>query len=140
MSEEPIHNSSIFRLEGLMNLFLRVIAIIFLWFSMRYWMLLVGIDDPQIRFDTMQLHWQIAAANLSVLYPIAALGLWGLFRWGIVIWIITAGMELVMYVGYPDLFGTSKPLVIFHLTSIATWLVYAAIRFLESRRALVRDV
>lgn len=139
MNEEPIKNAIVFRLEGLMNLFLRVIAIIFLLYAIRYWMLVVGFTDPDIRFDVMPVHWKISAATLSVLYPVAALGLWGLFRWGIVIWFITVAIELIMYLGYPDLFGQAETLVIFHMVSILTWLIYEVIRFAEEKRALLKE-
>lgn len=97
-------------------------------------MRVVGFSNPEIRFDTMPLHWKLTAATLSVMYPIAALGLWGLFRWGIVIWFLTAAIELLMYVVYPDLFGSANTLVLFHISSIAVWLLYKLISFLTSKR------
>lgn len=120
-----------------MNLFLRILALIFICFAVRYWILLVGALDNEVRFDTMQNHWKIVATFFSVFYPVAALGLWGLFRWGIVIWFLTAGLELAMHVLYPQLYGELNSLVVFHCASMGTWLVYALIEFLDKKRALI---
>lgn len=137
MDQAPIKSGAIFKLEGLMNLFLRVLALIFICFAVRYWLLVVGVLDPEIRFDVMPNHWKVAGAFFSVSYPVAALGLWGLFRWGVVVWFLVAGIELATHLLYPDLFETFRPLIIFHLASMGTWLLYILIEFLDKKRALI---
>lgn len=137
MNDAPMKSRSIFNLEGIMNLFMRILAIIFICYAIRYWLLMVGVLDPEIRFDVMSNHWKVAATFFSVFYPVAALGLWGLFRWGVVVWFLTAFVELVMHVFYPQLFGAYNALVIFHLVSLATWLIYVLIEFLDSKRTQI---
>lgn len=122
-----------------MNLFLRIVAIALIGFAIRYWLLLIGILDPAVRFDTMESHWKVAATFFSVFYPIAALGLWGLFRWGIVIWFFAASFELVMHLVYPQLFGDYYSLVIFHVTSLACWLLCILIEYLDRQRLRLKE-
>ncbi len=137
MSKEPLKSRTVFSLEGLMNLFLRILALVFIVFTVRYWLLLIGVFDPEIRFDTMANHWKVAGTFFSVFYPIAALGLWGLFRWGIVIWFLVASLELVLHVFYPEFFWQYPSLMIFHLVSMGAWLIYALIEFLDKRRKFI---
>ncbi len=139
MNEEPIKSSIISKLEGLINLFLRILALVFIAFAIKYWLVLVGVLDVEIRFDTMPNHWKVAATFLGVFYPIAALGLWGLYRWGIVIWFLTASIELVMHVFYPQLYGQFETLVIFHLVSMTAWLLYSLVQYLDQRRTLIQN-
>lgn len=134
MNEEPIHSETVFRLEGLIHLWMRGLALIFLFFAVRYWALLVGFNDDTIRFDTMPTHWQVAAATLSVCYPVGALGVWGFHRWGIVVWFITAMIEIIMHVIYPQLYGQALTLVIFHLASMIIWLLFVLFEFLANKK------
>lgn len=139
MSQQIEQPRTVFALEGLMNLFLRIVAIALIGFAIRYWLLLIGILDPAVRFDTMESHWKVAATFFSVFYPIAALGLWGLFRWGIVIWFFAASFELVMHLVYPQLFGDYYSLVIFHVTSLACWLLCILIEYLDRQRLRLKE-
>ncbi len=139
MSQQIEQPRTVFALEGLMNLFLRIVAIALIGFAIRYWLLLIGILDPAVRFDTMESHWKVAATFFSVFYPIAALGLWGLFRWGIVIWFFAASFELVMHLVYPQLFGDYYSLVVFHVTSLACWLLCILIEYLDRQRLRLKE-
>lgn len=139
MNQQTEQSRTVFALEGLMNLFLRVVALALIGFAIRYWLLLIGILDPAVRFDTMETHWKVAATFFSVFYPIAALGLWGLFRWGIVIWFFAASFELVMHLVYPQLFGDYYSLVIFHATSLACWLLCILIEYLDKQRLRLKE-
>lgn len=122
--------------ESAFALFLRVVAAYCLLFGILYWIRLIGLyDGPLWRFDLMPVHWQVAAVTLSVFFPFAAIGLWMLSSWGPVIWFICAVTEIVMYAGFPDLFG-SRPLIV--VSHIVVALIYAAFRVvlhLQSRRA-----
>ncbi len=122
-----------------MNLFMKIISLVLIFFAIRYWLLIVGVLDENARFDTMQTHWKVASSFFSIFYPIAALGLWGLSKWGVVIWFLAAGFELVMHLVYPQLFGLYKALVIFHIASMGTWLLYILIDFLDNQRQLLKE-
>ncbi|WP_378943024.1 DUF6163 family protein [Mesorhizobium sp. ANAO-SY3R2] len=118
-----IHPSAV---EGAFALFLRVVAAYCLLFGILYWIRLIGLYDGALwRFDLMPVHWQIAAVILSVFFPFAAIGLWMLSSWGPVIWFICAATEVVMYAGFPDLFGSRPVIVAAH---IVVALIYAGFR------------
>ncbi len=111
--------------------FLRVVAIACLWFSLQYWAMLVGFSlHGQGRFDLLSLPWRAAASSLAVVFPVAALGLWLASSWGPVIWVIGAGAQILMYGFWSDVFGYNNlvmPMhgliaVVYGLFRLAMWL------------------
>lgn len=100
--------------RSLVGIYLKIVALFLIVFSLGYWARLVGIHDPTFAFDSMPPHWQAAIASLVVLQPIAALGLWGHSRWGIVVWVLVIAIEFVMYGLFPSLFGTANRLLMFY--------------------------
>jgi hypothetical protein len=89
--------------------FQRVIAGYCLLFGVLYWIRLIGVYPGILwRFDLMPVYWQVAGVVLAVFFPFAAIGLWMLVSWGPVIWAICAATETVMYVVFPDLYGTAR--------------------------------
>lgn len=104
--------------------FPRVIAIFLLLFAVQYWTRLTGFRaGPEFRFDTMSDHWRVASASLAVLFPVAALGLWGRFSWGFVVWLLAAGGETVMHVWLTELYGRADFTVGFHLVTFVIFVV-----------------
>ena len=119
-----------FDLRRLYRLFTRIVSLFFIALAVQYWLKAIGFPDSNIRFDTMSSHWQVAVAFLAVVQPIASLGLWGNFKWGLVVWAIVAGVELLMYSFYSEYFGANIPILVFHLASLTTFVLYFfAIRF-----------
>lgn len=115
--------------------FQRIIACYCLLFGVLYWVRLIGIYDGALwRFDLMPVHWQIAAVTLSVFYPFAASGLWMLASWGPVIWFICAATEIVMYAGFPDLFGARPAIVWSHASVALLYIAFRIVIFLQKRR------
>jgi hypothetical protein len=113
--------------ELIFQWFHRLVAIYCLIFGLLYWVRLIGIyEGAAWRFDLMPVHWQIAAVALAVLFPFAASGLWMVASWGAVIWTMCAVAEVVMYAGFPELFGRRDLLVVAHL---CVALLYLALRF-----------
>ena len=113
----------------------RVIAIFLVVFALQYWMRLIGFHDgADYRFDTMPEHWRIAAASLAVLFPMAALGLWGGFSWGIVVWVLAAGIEIVMHAWFTRLFGRADYSVGFHVATLAMFAGLALLSRYAARR------
>lgn len=103
----------------------RALALTCMAIGLAYWVRLIGIYDGALwRFDLMPLHWQVACTVLSVLFPIAATGLWMTVSWGPVIWVIAAVGEIVMYAGFPELFGARPALVAFHIAALAVFAVW----------------
>jgi hypothetical protein len=116
--------------------FQRVIAGYCLLFGILYWIRLIGLyDGPLWRFDLMPVHWQVAAVTLSVFFPFASIGLWMLSSWGPVIWFICAFTEMVMYIGFPDLFGHRPLIVLSHILVGVLYVLFRVTIFLQKRRA-----
>ncbi|MGI9351628.1 MAG: DUF6163 family protein [Rhizobiaceae bacterium] len=120
-------------------LLMRVVASVLLVFSASYWALLVGISDSATRFDSMSTSWQLAAASLVVLQPVAALGLWGGWRWGVVMWVFVAAIEFTMYGIYPDIFGEANFLLIFHAVGILAYICMALFLNAKSESVIEED-
>jgi Family of unknown function (DUF6163) len=113
--------------------FHRVIALFCLASGVSYWIALIGLNEGAIgRFDLMPIHWQVAATSLAVLLPVAAVGLWMVVSWGPVIWVAAAVSEIIMYQGFPQLFGY-KPLIIMAHFSVAV--LYILFRIVLARQA-----
>ncbi len=126
--------------SGLANLLLvvlrRMIAAFFLIFTIFYWARIVGIYPANGQaFDTMATHWQVASVVLSVALPTAAIGLWGLFSWGTLSWLAVIAIELTMFLGMSDQFGTDHQVVLFHLTCLAVYFALKLFSKAQSRKA-----
>lgn len=104
---------------------LRIVSMVLLAFSTGYWAKLTGIADNNIRFDTISTEWKVAATTLVVLQPVASLGLWGGWRWGVVLWIFIAIIEVTMYGVYSDIFGQASWIIVFHTFALAVYLSMA---------------
>lgn len=118
--------------------FQRLVAAYCLVFGALYWGRIIGYSDMAgWRFDLMPVHWQVASATLAVFFPFAALGLWMLASWGPVIWLICAGTELTMFLGFPALFGENRLTVVSHLATIALYAAFRLVLFLQKRSAAV---
>lgn len=116
--------------------FCRAVGLICMVMGLAYWIRLIGIYDGALwRFDLMPLHWQVACTVLSVLFPIAATGLWMTVSWGPVIWILAVATEIAMYAGFPELYGARPALVALHVMTV---IVFAALRILLAWEAYKR--
>ncbi len=119
----------------LLAIFRRLVALILIAFGLNYWMRIIGMSGVEgLRFDTMSEPWQAASCFLAVLLPIAAIGLWGLFSWGTSIWLIAVAVELSLYLGMPETFGTAPQIVLFHLLSLAFYVAVKGLMLMQRRR------
>lgn len=116
--------------------FHRIIAAYCLLFGSLYWVRLIGYyDGPLWRFDLMPVHWQVAATILAAIYPFAGIGLWMLSSWGPVIWVICAMIEIVMYAGFPDLFGGKTTIVVSHTLVAVLYAAFRVVLYFQRRQA-----
>jgi len=123
---ETLPRQAFYLPELLMTIFMRMVAVACLWFSLAVWSDLIGYGSNGIlRFDLLDADMKAAAASLAVLYPVAAIGLWLKGSWGPVIWTLAAAVEVTRHESFPGIFGTSGPTL---LMIASTVLVYAALR------------
>ena len=124
----------------LLVIFLRLVAVVCLFFGIQYWAMLTGfLLEGRARFDLLALPWRVAGSGLAVLYPVAALGLWLTVSWGPVIWVIVAGAQVAMYTVWPQIFGFHLPVVILN-GAIALVFAILRITLLLQRRKAMRTV
>ncbi|HSO46868.1 MAG TPA: DUF6163 family protein [Rhizobiaceae bacterium] len=123
------------RVDTLYVLFLRVVALFLIVFAIQYWMRLLGVQEgADYRFDTMSEHWRLATSVFSVLLPVAALGLWGGYAWGVVLWLLAAAIEIGMHAWLTPLYGRADMLLGFHLSAMVVLVAFRlAMRFLDAR-------
>ncbi|GLR49770.1 hypothetical protein GCM10007923_09750 [Shinella yambaruensis] len=121
--------------ETLFALFLRLAAIVSLWFALQYWAMLTGFSfGGQGRFDLLPPAWKAAYTALAVLFPVAAVGLWLLVSWGPVIWLIAAATEIAMHEVYPSTFGVNRLLVLTHGAIALVFVLFRIALFVQRRR------
>ncbi|MBW3098763.1 hypothetical protein KY465_15870 [Pseudohoeflea sp. DP4N28-3] len=121
-------------LDRLYLIFRRIVAVGCLLSALFYWSRLIGLSaEGQFRFDLLPAYWQTAAAGLSVLFPIAALGLWVGAAWGGVIWFLAAGTEVIMYYFMADLFGSRPLVVIAYALVVVVYIAFRLAYFLHER-------
>jgi hypothetical protein len=137
MAEQHLRVSAV---ELACQWFYRAVAAFCLMFGLLYWVRLVGYYKGDLwRFDLMPPHWQVAAVVLAVLYPLAASGLWMLASWGPVIWLICAASEVVMFLGFPHLYGHRTGIAASHGVTAFLFLAFRAALFLENRSRSQED-
>jgi len=120
--------------EILFVVFLRTVAIACLWFGLQYWGMLVGYTlNGAGRFDLLSLPWKVAGASLSVVFPVAALGLWLTVSWGPVIWAFGAGTQILMYGLWSDVFGHNALVIPMHAMIALVYVLFRAALWLEKR-------
>lgn len=107
--------------------FHRVVAVYCLLFGILYWIRLAGFfPGANWRFDLMPVPWQIASVVLGVMFPFAANGLWMKASWGPVIWFVCAATEVLMFAGFPEIFGARPMVLVSHGLVIALYLAFFA--------------
>lgn len=76
----------------------RLLAVYALASGLVYWFCLTGLAaDPTLRFDLLPDQERLLFTTLALLLPTAALGLWMITRWGVVIWVLAATGEIFAY-------------------------------------------
>ena len=107
--------------------FLRIVALFCLASGIAWWARLTGFSEQgAMRFDLVGNHWRVTGAALSVLMPVAAVGLWMRVSWGPVVWVVAAGTEAVMHSAFSGWFGEQPTIVAAHGAVLGT---YVAFRF-----------
>ena len=104
---------------------MRLLACIYIYFGLSHWALLLGLSGAETRFLDMAVQWQVATVYFAILMVIAAVGLWFGSGWGVATWLFVAVTELVMYLGFPDLFGEDRWTVGFNIACIVGYIAFA---------------
>lgn len=121
--------------EMLFTIFMRMMAVGCFYFGIRYWDLVIGFTSHgAIRFDVLSVPWRTVSACLAVLYPIIALGLWIGASWGVVLWAVAAGAEILMHTVWKHVYGSGDTVILMHVSVAALYVFFRIVLFVEHRR------
>jgi hypothetical protein len=131
----PVASPRVERIQGIIHLYLRSLAIVLLLLGLMHWMVILGVFvSPAWRFEVMPINWQGATIVLAVGNLVAGVGLWMRVAWGVVVWVAAAVFEIVIHVGFTAYFGLNPLIVGFHIVTLGA---YGAL-FIALRRAGAR--
>ncbi len=121
--------------EILYVVFLRLVAVACFWIGLQYWAMLVGYSSQGMaRFDLLSLPWKVAGSSLAVVFLVTSLGLWLTASWGVVLWVIAAVSQVLMYVVWPDIFGHNHLVLLMHGLVAALYVIFRLSLWIEARR------
>lgn len=105
---------------------LRVLSLIFLISAVVHWVTILGIDTTgEDGFASLAPPQQFAHGYLALIEVIAAVGLWFGAGWGVATWLLAAVSELVMHLGFPEVYGTGVATITFHVVTIGGYFLLA---------------
>ena len=124
-ADTNIHGRGETALNTLLDVYLRLLSIVFLIFTLGIWGLAVGlVGDPSMRFDTMTAEMRIYVAVLGVLNPVTSVGLWTTLSWGRVVWFMSIAFQLGFSISHPGIVGELMLVIIFHAVCVAVYLIF----------------
>jgi len=128
----PVASPRVARIQGILNLYLRSLAIVLLLLGLMHWMIILGVfASPEWRFETMPMARQTVTIVLAVGNLVAGVGLWMRVAWGVVVWVSAALFEIVIHTVFRRYLGFNPLIVGFHAVTL---LAYGAL-ILSLRRA-----
>lgn len=138
-SSQTLHENTGSNVAFIYAAFLRLLAVFSLYAGIIYWAQITGlIEEPVLRFDLLPTNGRIVLTTLAVIMPFAALGLWMLASWGLVVWLIVATLEILMHTVWAPIYGESVLRVAFHVVSLLVMLILFSFILIERRRRRLR--
>ncbi len=120
------------------SIFLHCLAFVALLFSIFYWIRMVGVFPGALwRIDRMPWLWQVLTVSLSVVYPIAALGLWMGSLWGIILWFFAALTESLAFTVYSSSFIFFPSLAVFHFLVAILFVMFRGFLYLKKKKKIM---
>ncbi|MBB3772966.1 MULTISPECIES: DUF6163 family protein [Ancylobacter] len=112
-------------------LYLRVLAGFLLLKTIYSWTLICGVwDGTTSRFEMLSLAAQAAVIWAAIMNPVAAVGLWLGASWGVVLWLVTAMVQILINASAPE--GVGRLFIVAAvetvLVAIYAFLTYKAAR------------
>lgn len=116
-------------------LYLRILAGFLLVKTIYSWTLICGVWDGEAsRFEMISLAAQSAVIWAAIMNPVAAVGLWLGASWGVVLWLVTAMVQILINASAPEGVGRLMFVAAVEtvLVAVYAFLTYKAAR--ESER------
>nr|WP_306266026.1 DUF6163 family protein [Pararhizobium sp. IMCC3301] len=114
--------------------FMRILGVLLLLAGLMRAMIIFGVvSDPQEAFLALSMQRRVLLIFFTIFNFTAAVGLWNKMPWGIVVWLITVGVDFFSQVFFSGTFGISPLTLIFHLIMI---IIYVTLTMLIRRTRL----
>ncbi|PCH82370.1 MAG: hypothetical protein COB90_01220 [Hyphomicrobiales bacterium] len=97
--------------------FLRVVSLAFLLRGLHFWIVILSVSEPIASGQVNGALLRISAL-FGVLHFIAGVGLWLTAPWGMVMWGVTAILEILASIFHTDILSFSSFVGIFHFATI----------------------
>lgn len=116
----------------------RALACVLIVFGLAQWAAIIGLLPVGAgTFAEQNGAWQIATINLAVAYLVAAVGLWTLANWGVVLWIYATASVIAMHTVFAGTYGVDLLVIALQLTVVAA---YIALRLIATQELAPRRV
>ncbi|QIB35889.1 DUF6163 family protein [Ancylobacter pratisalsi] len=114
-------------------LYLRLLAGFLLVKTVYSWTLICGVWDGETsRFEMLSLAAQSAVIWAAIMNPVAAVGLWLGVSWGVVLWLVTAMVQILINASAPEGVGRLMFVAIIETVLVA---IYAFLTFKAARES-----
>ncbi|WP_374033268.1 DUF6163 family protein [Bdellovibrio bacteriovorus] len=94
----------------------------------------LDVFDLRLKFSEMSFVWKSWILYLLVLDLVAAVGLWQRKSWGTALFLVVAMSQLIAYLGFRNIFGRQDTLIVFHVITLAVFVVLRTMEYRSTRR------
>jgi hypothetical protein len=107
-------------------LFQRIMAAISMLQGLYDWALVCGFGaEPYGGFESHDVHWQTATVFFAIIDLVAAVGLWLIAPWGVVLWLTSSVAMVSVEIFFPEVYGGNYLTVVAETTFVACYLFIA---------------
>ena len=119
--------------QGRVMLYLRLLAGFLLVKTIYSWTLICGVWDGETsRFEMISLAAQAAVIWAAIMNPVAAVGLWLGASWGVVLWLVTAMVQILINANAPE--GVGRLMIVAAIETILV-AIYAFLTYKAARES-----
>lgn len=102
--------------------FMRVLGIFLLLVGLARAMVIFGmVADPGSAFLALPLERRVILVFFTIFNLTAAVGLWNKMSWGIVVWLISVGVDFFLQIFFSGTFGIAPLTLIFHFIMLGVY-------------------
>ncbi|MFK8034970.1 MAG: DUF6163 family protein [Hyphomicrobiales bacterium] len=102
--------------------FMRVLGIFLLLVGLARAMVIFGmVADPGSTFLALPVERRVILVFFTIFNLTAAVGLWNKMSWGIVVWLISVGVDFFLQIFFSGTFGIAPLTLIFHFIMLGVY-------------------
>jgi hypothetical protein len=106
--------------------FQRITAAILMLQGLYHWALVCGFgSQPYGGFESHDVHWQTATVFFAIIDLVAAVGLWLIAPWGVVLWLGSSVAMVSVEIFFPEVYGGNVTMVAAESAFVACYLFIA---------------